>query len=92
MRTIIGTIALILALIPVARAAEESIGDKVHEAKVETVEATREVGKELRQAGRKVQKTGREVRQAIITRCADGRHTIKGPPGCAGHGGVHDPK
>jgi len=29
MRTTIGTIALILALMPVARAAEESIGDKV---------------------------------------------------------------
>jgi hypothetical protein len=92
MRTTIGTIALILALMPVARAAEESVGDKVHEAKVETIEATREAGKELRQAGRKVKKTGREVRQAIITRCADGRHTLKGAPGCAGHGGVHDPK
>lgn len=92
MRTTIGTIALILALMPVARAAEESIGDKVDEAKVKTVEATREAGKELRQAGREVKKTGREIRQAIITRCADGRHTIKGPPGCEGHGGVHDPK
>ena len=92
MRTTIGTIALILALIPIARAAEESVGDKVDRAKVETVEATREAGKELREAGREVKKTGREVRQALITRCADGRHTIKGPSGCAGHGGVHDPK
>ena len=92
MRTIIGTIALILALVPVARAAEESVGDKAREAKVEVVEAKRAAGKEVRQAGRKVKKTGRKVRQAVITRCADGRHTAKGSSGCAGHGGVLDPK
>jgi hypothetical protein len=92
MRTTIATITLILALMPVAHAAEESVGDRVREAKEETVEATREAGKEVRKAGREVKKAGREVRQALITRCADGRHTIKGPSGCAGHGGVHDPK
>ena len=92
MRTIIGTIALILALMPAAHAAEESVGDKAHQAKVDAVEAKRAAGKEVRQAGREVKKTGREVRQAFITRCADGRHTIKGASGCAGHGGVLDPK
>jgi hypothetical protein len=92
MRKIIGTIALILAFMPVAHAAEESAGDKAREAKVEAVEAKRAAGKEIRHVGRKVKKSGRKVRQAVITRCADGRHTVKGPSGCAGHGGVRDPK
>jgi ElaB/YqjD/DUF883 family membrane-anchored ribosome-binding protein len=92
MRAIIGTIALFLSLVPLARAAEESLGDKAHEAKVEAVDAKRAAGKEVRQASRKVKKTGRKVRQAVITRCADGRHTIRGASGCAGHGGVVDPK
>ena len=92
MRTFIGTIALVLAFVPVARAAEESVGDKAREVKAEAVEAKRAAGKEVRQAGREVKKTGRKVRQAVITRCADGRHTVKGASGCAGHGGVLDPK
>ncbi|HTH77767.1 MAG TPA: hypothetical protein VL593_02230 [Ramlibacter sp.] len=92
MRTILATIALLLSLAPLARAAEESVGDKAHEAKVEAVQTKREAGKEVRQAGRKVKKTARKARQAVITRCADGRHTIRGASGCAGHGGVVDPK
>jgi hypothetical protein len=24
----------------------------------------------------------------VVTRCADGRHTVKGRAGCASHGGV----
>ncbi|MEJ6022223.1 hypothetical protein [Ramlibacter sp. PS4R-6] len=92
MRTIIAGIALLLALVPAARAAEESVGDKAREAKAEAVQTKREAGKEVRQAGRDVKKTGRKVRQAVITRCADGRHTAKGASGCAGHGGVADPK
>jgi hypothetical protein len=92
MKSILGAIALALVLAPVAFAAEESVGDKAHEAKVEAVQAKRAAGKEIRQAGRQVKKTGRKVRQAVITRCADGRHTVKGAAGCAGHGGVLDPK
>jgi hypothetical protein len=92
MRTVIATIALLLSLVPLARAAEESVGDKAHEAKVEAVETKRAAGKDVRQAGRQVKKTSRKVRQAVITRCADGRHTVKGASGCAGHGGVVDPK
>ncbi len=89
---IIGTIALILAFMPVARAAEESVGDKAREAKADAVQAKRAAGKEVRQIGREVKKSGSKVRQAVITRCADGRHTVKGASGCAGHGGVRDPK
>lgn len=92
MRTVFAAIALVLAFIPAAQAAEESAGDKAREMKADAVEAKRAAGKEVRQAGREVKKSGRKVRQAVITRCADGRHTIKGASGCAGHGGVSDPK
>ncbi len=84
MRKILGTIAVALALMPLAQA-EQSVGDKA-------VEAKRTAGAEVRQAGREVKQGGREVRQAVITRCADGRHTAKGASGCKGHGGVLDPK
>ena len=89
-RTIV-TLCLALALIPFAHA-EESLGDKARAAKDDAVTVKREVGSDIRAAGREVKRAGREARQAVITRCADGRHTIKGPRGCVGHGGVHDPK
>jgi hypothetical protein len=92
MKTILATIALLLSLAPLARAAQETVGDKAHVAKVEAVETKREAGREVRHAGREVKKTARKARQAVITRCADGRHTIRGASGCAGHGGVVDPK
>ena len=91
MREIMGMIALVLTFTSFARA-EESIGDKAREAKADAVEAKREAGKEIRHGGRKVKASGRKARQAVITRCADGRHTVKGASGCAGHGGVLDPK
>jgi hypothetical protein len=84
MKKIIGTIALLFAFLPFAHAAE-TVGDKAQEAKTDAVKAKREAGKQIRH-------TGRKVRQAVITRCADGRHTIKGASGCKGHGGVLDPK
>ena len=91
MRKIIATIALILAYMPLAYA-QESIGDKAREAKQDAVNAKRTAGREIRHAGRTVKATGRKARQAVITRCADGRHTAKGASGCARHGGVRDPK
>jgi len=91
MKQIIGAIALVLAFIPVGHA-EETIGDKAQEAKTDAVQAKRKAGKEIRHAGREVKATGRKARQAVITRCADGRHTAKGASGCVGHGGVSDKK
>lgn len=91
MRKAIGTIALILAFMPLAHA-EETIGDKAHEAKEDAVKAKRAAGEDIRHTGREIKASGRKARQAVITRCADGRHTIKGASGCAGHGGVRDPK
>ena len=84
MKKIIGTIVLISAFAPLAHA-EETVGDKA-------VQAKRSAGAEIRHAGREVKAEGRKARQAVITRCADGRHTAKGASGCAGHGGVSDPK
>jgi trimethylamine:corrinoid methyltransferase-like protein len=84
-------LTLVFAFHPLAYA-QETVGDKVGEAKDETVHAKREAGAEVRHAGREVKAEGRKVRQAVITRCADGRHTVKGASGCAGHGGVNDPK
>ena len=91
MKQIIGTIALLLAFLPLAQAAE-TVGDKAREVKEDAVQAKRDAGKEVRQAGRNVKAAGRNVRKAVITRCADGRHTAKGKAGCRGHGGVSDPK
>ena len=91
MKKIIGTIALVLAFMPLAHA-QESVGDKAREAKTDAVQAKRKAGREVRHAGREAKATGRKARQAVITRCADGRHTVKGASGCAGHGGVRDPK
>jgi hypothetical protein len=91
MRRVVGTIALMLAFVPLAHA-EESIGDKASEAKTDVVQAARAAGKDVSDAGRELKASGRKARQAVITRCADGRHTAKGASGCAGHGGVQDPK
>jgi hypothetical protein len=91
MRKLIRMVALSLALMPLANA-EETIGDKAREAKSDAVQAKRAAGKEIRHAGRAMKATGRKARQAVITRCADGRHTVKGKAGCKGHGGVQDPK
>ena len=91
MRNIIGTIALVLAFMPPVYA-QESIGDKAREAKEDAREAKREAGRDIRRGGRELKKEGRKARQAVITRCADGRRTVKGAAGCRGHGGVQDPK
>ena len=90
MRKFIGTIALVLAF-PLAYA-EGSVGDTTREVKDDAVQAKRSAGAEIRHAGRETKAAGREARQTVITRCADGRHTVKGASGCAGHGGVNDPK
>jgi hypothetical protein len=84
MRRIAGTITLMFVFATLGHA-EETIGDKA-------AEAGRAAGKDIREAGREMKAAGRKARQAVITRCADGRHTAKGASGCARHGGVRDPK
>ena len=91
MKKVVAAIALAFAFIPLVHSAE-TVADDARDAKTEAVKAKRTAGKDVRHAGRKVKATGRKARQAVITRCADGRHTVKGASGCAGHGGVSDPK
>ena len=91
MKKTIGMVALLLAFMPLAHA-EESVGDKAREVKDEAVKAKRKAGREIRHAGREAKAAGRKVRQAVIFRCADGRHTARRASGCDGHGGVSDPK
>ena len=91
MRQIVATIVLTLAFIPLAHAGE-TVREEAREVKAEAVKAKRTAGKETRHAGREIKKSGRKARQAVITRCANGHHTVKGASGCAGHGGVVDPK
>ena len=91
MKEILAALALAFVFIPGAHAAGE-VAEKAQEAKADAVQAERTAGSEVRHAGRKAKKAGRKVRQAVITRCADGRHTVKGAAGCAGHGGVSDPR
>ena len=91
MKQFIAAITLVLASMPFAHA-QETVGDKAREVKEDAVQAKRAAGKAVRKAGRQVKAAGRKVRQAVITRCADGRHTVKGAAGCVGHGGVSDPK
>lgn len=91
MKKFIATLALMLAFAP-AVYAQETVGDKAHEVKTDAVQAKRSAGAEIREAGREIKQSAREVRQAVVTRCGDGRHTVKGASGCDGHGGVVDPK
>jgi Ni/Co efflux regulator RcnB len=91
MKRLIAAVALVVAFLPLAQA-QETAGEKAREAKAHAVQAKRTAGQELRHAGRTVKSKARKARQAVITRCADGRHTVKGRSGCAGHGGVRDPR
>ncbi|MBI2769782.1 MAG: hypothetical protein HYX47_09175 [Burkholderiales bacterium] len=91
MKKIVASIVLAFSFLPLVHAAE-TVREEAREAKAEAVKAKRTAGSEVRQAGRKIKGTGRKARQAVITRCADGRHTLKGASGCAAHGGVRDPK
>jgi hypothetical protein len=87
MRKLIGTIALVLASLPGVHA-QDSIGDKAHEVKEGAVKTSETVADGAREVGHEIKKTAQKARRAVITRCADGRHTIKGESGCRGHGGV----
>ena len=90
MKKIVATIALLLAFASAAHA-QDTLGDKAREAKADAVAAKRAAGQDIRKAGRQVKATGRTARQAVITRCADGRHTIRGASACAGRRGLRNP-
>lgn len=87
MNRLVGAIALICAFIPFSHA-NENPRDKTRETKTDAAQSQSTIGDGVRQVGREIKAGGRKVRRAVVTRCADGRHTVKGRAGCAGHGGV----
>jgi len=87
MRRLIGTIVFLLAFSPISHA-QDSGGDKAQETKDGVAKATDTVADGAREVGKEVKDAAHKARRAVFTRCADGRHTIKGQSGCNGHGGV----
>ena len=87
MNKLVGAIVLICAFIQFSHA-NENPGDKTQETKTDAAQSQSTIGDGVRQAGREIESAGRDVRRAVVTRCADGRHTVKGRAACASHGGV----
>jgi hypothetical protein len=87
MKECIGVFALTFLFIPFGYA-QDSVGDKAQEVKSSAVQTKDAVAEDAREAGQEVKKATHKARRAVFTRCADGRHTIKGASGCDGHGGV----
>jgi len=87
MNKLVGAVALMCAFIPFSQA-DESLGDKTQETKTDVVGSQSTIGDGVRQVGREAKAAGRKVRRAVVTRCADGRHTVRGRAECASHGGV----
>ena len=87
MNKLLGAMALICAFIPLLHANENN-GDKTRETKTDATQSQSTIGDSVRQVGSEIKSAGRKVRRAVVTRCADGRHTVKGRAGCTSHGGV----
>ena len=87
MNKLVGAIALICAFISFAHAGENP-GDKTQVTSTDSAQSQSTVGDGVRKVGSELKTAGRKVRRAVVTRCADGRHTVKGRAGCASHGGV----
>jgi len=86
MNKLIGAIALLCAFIPLSHA-QESAGGKP-QGTTTSGQSPSTVGGAVRRVGHDVKTAGRKVRRAVVTRCADGRHTVRGRAACASHGGV----
>jgi hypothetical protein len=87
MNKLVGTIVLICAFIPFSHA-QDNPGDKTRDSKTDTAQSQRTIGDSAREVGREIKAAGSKVRRAVVTRCADGRHTVRGRAACASHGGV----
>ena len=87
MNKLVGAIALMCAFIPFSHA-DENPRNKTQETRTDAAQSQSTIGDGVRQVGHEVKTAGRKVRRAVVTRCADGRHTVKGRAGCAGHRGV----
>jgi hypothetical protein len=95
MKKFLGIIAICLAVSPLVYAEESTVADKAIEVKDGVKDGARdaahEVGKAAVKTGHAIKKAARKARQAVIVRCADGRHALKRKGDCDGHGGVDDP-
>ena len=87
MNKLVGVIALMCALVPLSYAVENP-GNKTEETTTDAAQSQSTIGDGARQVGREVKAASRKVRRAVVTRCADGRHTVKGRAEFASHGGV----
>jgi hypothetical protein len=87
MKRFIVVTALVCAFIPYSQA-NENTGDKPRETKTEAAQSPSTVGDGVRQFGHEIMAAGHKARRVVVTRCADGRHTVRGHAACAGHGGV----
>ena len=86
MNKLLGTLILICAFAPAVYA--QNTTDQPQPTPPASSQQPQTVGDGVRQAGHEIKKGAHKVRKAIVTTCADGRHTIKGHAGCNGHGGV----
>jgi hypothetical protein len=87
MKRVIAVIALVCAFIPASQANQNS-GDKPRATKTEAAQSPATLGDGVRQLGHEIMAASHKARRVVLTRCADGRHTVKGHAACAGHGGV----
>ena len=87
MKKLVVGIALLCAFFPISYAQDDS-GTKSQSKKAETTQSPSTIGDGVREVSREIKSAGRKVRRAVVTECADGRHTVKGHAACAGHGGV----
>ena len=87
MKNLVGVIALMCGIISFSHANDNSV-NKTKETKTDSAQSQSTIGDGVREAGREIKSAGRKVRRAVVTRCADGRHTVRGRAACAGHGGV----
>ena len=88
MKKTVLTIVLMAALIPFAYGQERSADTPQPKKKADTAQSQETIGDGIREAGREIETAGRKVRRAVVTQCADGRHTVRGREACAKHGGV----
>jgi len=87
MNRLVGAIASICAFVSFSHA-QENAGNHAQQTKPDTAQSQSTIGDGVRKAGREIKSAGRTVRRVVVTRCADGRHTVKGKSACASHGGV----
>ncbi len=90
MKKTVLTIVLMTALIPFAYGQAHSADTPQPAKNADAAQSPETIGDGIREAGREIETAGRKVRRAVVTQCADGRHTVRGREACAKHGGVSE--